>query len=297
MYETTDAQKLWESRGTEAWYLRTTPKHYQCHRCYVPVTRSERIAKTVEFFPHNCAAPQASARDNAVHAAQSLADALKGHQAHDPYDALGDLQLQAIQKLSDIFSELAQKKTKNAPPPEQTSAPPRVPQTPQLTRTNNKQHPPPNTVKPPRVPPIDGPHLIPLDNDDKTPRYNLRSRANSIHPTTKSPHNYMQTMSFCSTAIPKCTQKLQSHAIINKIMVMLNNTQHCHKGLKQTFGKKHTQTIWTGLPKERWDKWTPPTQSSSFHTTRSHPDGVSRTERRSVPSGPQRPKLIVSASQ
>ena len=27
----------------------------------------------------------------------------------------------------------------------------------------------------------------------------------------------MQTMYFCSTAIPKCTQKLQSHAIINKI--------------------------------------------------------------------------------
>ena len=183
----------------------------------MPVTRSERIAKTVEFFPHNCAAPQASARDNALYAAQSLADALKGHQAHDPYDALGDLQLQAIQKLSDIFSELAQKKTKNAPPPEQTSAPPRVPQTPQLTRTNNKHYTPPNTVKPPRMPPIDGPHLIPLDNDDKTPRYNLRSRVNSTYPTTKIPHNYMQTMYFCSTAIPKCTQKLQSHAIINKI--------------------------------------------------------------------------------
>ena len=48
--------------GVDRWYLGPAPDHYQCHRVYIPRTRAERIAKTVEFFltiaPSHPAAPQ-----------------------------------------------------------------------------------------------------------------------------------------------------------------------------------------------------------------------------------------------
>ena len=77
--------------------------YYRCHRLYILSTRSERIAKTVEFFPHNCSAPFASPQDNATHTAESLAKALKGELPDISYNAPGDAQLQAIHNLSDIF--------------------------------------------------------------------------------------------------------------------------------------------------------------------------------------------------
>ena len=49
-------RETWNTKGTDAWYLGPALDHYRCHRLYVPRTRAEIIACTVDFYPHNCTA-------------------------------------------------------------------------------------------------------------------------------------------------------------------------------------------------------------------------------------------------
>jgi hypothetical protein len=51
IHETPSQRKTWSPQAVDGWYLGAAPVHYRCHRTYVPTTRSERIARTVEFFP------------------------------------------------------------------------------------------------------------------------------------------------------------------------------------------------------------------------------------------------------
>ena len=42
----------WETRGYEGWYIGPASNHYRCHTVYANHTVHERVADTVEFFPH-----------------------------------------------------------------------------------------------------------------------------------------------------------------------------------------------------------------------------------------------------
>ena len=126
VYETPDHRRTWDSRGTDGYYLGPALEHYRCHRAYVPSTRSERVVKSVEFFPHNCAVPISDPRTDATHAAHALAEALKGHQSNTPYQAPGDDQLKAIHQLSEIFTTITARKRMPIEQPTR-APPPRVP--------------------------------------------------------------------------------------------------------------------------------------------------------------------------
>ena len=192
---TNDQRSTWDPKGIQAWYLGPAMQHYRCHRVYVPTTRAERIVRTVEFFPHNCAVPQASPLDNATRAADALASALQQRQPGAPFEAPGDAQMRAIQTLSNIFQRLTRtgsSDNESAPPPRVvqptqigTVQQPRVVATPKTTTLQKNQHATPTVTY--NIPtPKNGPHIIPPDdeiNDDlvmmhdpiSTPRYNLRS--------------------------------------------------------------------------------------------------------------------------
>ena len=60
LHETPDNCRTWAPQGVDGWYLGPVPDHYRYHRVYIPHTRAERIAKTVEFFPHDCPVPASS---------------------------------------------------------------------------------------------------------------------------------------------------------------------------------------------------------------------------------------------
>ena len=225
IYDAPSNRRTWDSKGTDAWYLGPATEHYRCHRCYVPTSRSERVAKTVEFFPHQCAVPYASAREDATHAAKSLADALNGYQSNCPYEAPGDAQMKAIKELSDIFTQLTTRPTQlkdvatqprvpiaHPPPqPQQNASLPRVAMPPSTPHQLTPHAPPP------RVGPPHGPHVIPPDDDEK-PRYNLRSRANNINAVPINPHAYQPPMTFTNAAMPKCTlPHHHAHAVVNEI--------------------------------------------------------------------------------
>ena len=63
VHETRDQRRTWAPKGTDGWYLGPAPEHYRCYRVYIPATRAERTAKTVEFFPHDCAVPVSTPAD------------------------------------------------------------------------------------------------------------------------------------------------------------------------------------------------------------------------------------------
>ena len=189
IHETPANRRTWDPHGVDGWYIGAAPEHYRCHRVYVTTTRAERIAKTVEFFPHNCAMPKTSSADAATQAALDLIHALENPSPAAPFATIGNAQLHAIRKLADIFrTNTSQPQTDSQPSPRvapntppDTNRLPRVPGTPVIT--------PRVAATPPRVPVTPPPnhralpHLIqPEPADPALPRYRLRSSVNHVTP-------------------------------------------------------------------------------------------------------------------
>jgi hypothetical protein len=154
VYENPGVYCTWAPHGVDGWYLCRAPEHYRCHRMYVPKTRAERIAKTVEFFPHHRAMPKTSLADATTKAGLDLVHALQHPASAAPFATLGQSQLlAAIQTLADIFSHsMAPAASPRAPspptPPGTTPAkPPRVLSPPAPTR-----HAPLRVASTPRLP-------------------------------------------------------------------------------------------------------------------------------------------------
>ena len=79
------------------------PDHYQCHRVYVPKTRAERIAQTVNFFPHNCKVPQNTLGDVAAAAAHRLFTALQNPAPNAPLSENHKSTAVTLERLANIF--------------------------------------------------------------------------------------------------------------------------------------------------------------------------------------------------
>ena len=135
IYENPEKRKTWAPHGIDGWYIGSAPEHYRCHTVYATKTRAERIARTVEFFPHAINMPTTSSTDNAAEAARMLADALLHPAPASPFLSLGNKQMRAIRQLSDLFS---------------TTIPDPKPSTP-LTAPIHKSQSPPILAPSPRV--------------------------------------------------------------------------------------------------------------------------------------------------
>ena len=99
VHETPNNRRTWSPHGVDGWYLGPAPDHYRCHGVYIPRTCAERIAKTVEFFPHDCPVPASISTSATTAAACALAEALL-HPTPTAFATLGDYQFSAIQTLS-----------------------------------------------------------------------------------------------------------------------------------------------------------------------------------------------------
>jgi len=51
LYETPSNRTTFAPNAVDGWYIGHTPNHYRCFRVYIPKTRAERIARTVESPP------------------------------------------------------------------------------------------------------------------------------------------------------------------------------------------------------------------------------------------------------
>ena len=73
LHEKPDVRRTWAPRGTDAWYIGPALEHYRCVECYMPETRSTRIADTLEYFPAQIPFPKSTTED---YLRQSISDIL-----------------------------------------------------------------------------------------------------------------------------------------------------------------------------------------------------------------------------
>jgi hypothetical protein len=185
IHETPANRRTWAPHGVDGWYLGAAPEHYRCYRVYVYKAVVERIAKTVQRFPHKCAMPKTSSADTALRAAQALLEALKNPSPAAPFATLGQEQLQALEQLATIFDAISAPPVAYAPSPTvptlpvvtPTTVPPLPPAAPPpvqpLTRPASRT---PTAAPLPRVP-----NIIEPDADDPVRhRYPLRSHNNFV---------------------------------------------------------------------------------------------------------------------
>ena len=97
--------QTWAPHGIDRWYVGPALDHYQCHRVWIPSTRSECMTDTLQFFPTVLRTPTLSHQDATIRAAQELSHALK-QQHNNPVSHLTDPQLRALGQLSTLFTTM-----------------------------------------------------------------------------------------------------------------------------------------------------------------------------------------------
>lgn len=138
IHETHQKRGTWAPHATNRWYISTAPHHYRCHTVYVPKTRAERNAKSVQFFLNKKGIPQNTKSEAVLQAVLKLIDTIKTTKAVVPVTSDTKETSIALQKLADIFlkqtkinnESLRVDNNNNAPPPRvdnnNNDPPPRV---------------------------------------------------------------------------------------------------------------------------------------------------------------------------
>ena len=102
IFEPSTTRCTWVPHGIQGWYLGTAPKHYRCYHVYFPKTRADRVAKTVQFFLHQCVIPAPSSMDVATLAPKTLANAIP-KMPHIPVTALSLVPASNTPKLTTLL--------------------------------------------------------------------------------------------------------------------------------------------------------------------------------------------------
>ena len=89
-------RKTWDTHGVDGWYIDGSTKHYRCHKCYIPKTRAERIARTVEFFPYLYDMPTPTSAKAACDAVVQLTSALLNPHPATPFAPVPEEQMVSI---------------------------------------------------------------------------------------------------------------------------------------------------------------------------------------------------------
>jgi hypothetical protein len=226
IHETPNRRRTWAVHGVDGWYLGGARDHYRCYRVYATKTRAERIARTVEFFPHYGEMPKPSSADAAIRVAIDLCWALRHPTPTSPIAAIGDAQMDALHQLADIFAVATEPANTRATAPPRVkplphpTAPPKpgpllpmapaaLPRVATLSTPPERGHtchspgplryplssgttytqpaPPPSTVRrSPRFQGLDAPHLVPPDATALAVLRLSNSEAPIVYPTARA---------------------------------------------------------------------------------------------------------------
>ena len=139
-------------------------EHYRCYTVNVNSTKADRIADTLEWFPHYVTMPTTNNLDLLIATTQDILKALHQPPYNSPLGPLTDSQKEVLQQFAEIFHSQA---TQQSAAPKPTDAPLRV------TFSDNEE--PPASVL--RVPPQEHKATTPNPNKNKsTPASLLRVR-------------------------------------------------------------------------------------------------------------------------
>jgi len=105
LHEKPDVRRTWAPRGTNAWYIGPALEHYRCVECYMPETRSTRIADTLEYFPVKVPFPKSTTED---YLRQSIGDILAilndPKPPIAPFLTFGDDTTNALRKIATLLN-------------------------------------------------------------------------------------------------------------------------------------------------------------------------------------------------
>ena len=108
LHETPNKSGTWAPHGVDGWYVVAAPNHYRFHRIFGLRTHKERIARTMEFFPHNISMSTTLSAYSAIVAAQDLMHALQHPESATPFATIQSNQAAVLATLSGIFHCCAQ---------------------------------------------------------------------------------------------------------------------------------------------------------------------------------------------
>ena len=118
IHEKPTVRGTWASQGVKGWYINPPMEHYKCHHVYFTKKRGYRESDCVEFSPHNTPLPYNSSSENFIIAAHKLAHTLYNLAIQAPFSNISDSQMFASDKLSDMFSKVADNFHQSVEPPQ-----------------------------------------------------------------------------------------------------------------------------------------------------------------------------------
>eukprot|EP00957_Ditylum_brightwellii_P047191 3584002-Ditylum_brightwellii.AAC.1 len=105
VHEKPKVRTLWGAHGVDGWYVGPTHNHYRCYMVYIPTTKRDHIADTVEFFHHQFDLPTLDGKHAATSTALDLINILQNPAPPSPFLCIGDAQRAALKQLAIIFHE------------------------------------------------------------------------------------------------------------------------------------------------------------------------------------------------
>ena len=92
----------WEPRALDAWYVGPAYDHYRCWKFFIRSTGGYRISGQANFYPQHCQLPIEKPWDEIKRVAMDLRDAIM--KMKEAKEKKPRRQIEALQKLSDIFN-------------------------------------------------------------------------------------------------------------------------------------------------------------------------------------------------
>ena len=99
----------WGYHGTLGYYVAPATEHYRCMTCFIPATRSERIADTIQFFPHKIDFPALTLNDHLLNALDKITAILhsKAYQRNNDVLQVDTSTQQAIELITTLLRRSA----------------------------------------------------------------------------------------------------------------------------------------------------------------------------------------------
>ena len=108
VHEKATTRASWAYHGTLGFYVSPAMEHYRCMTCYIPTTRKERIADTIQFFPSKLNFPTLTLNDQLMFALEKITTILGSKDFHKTTKKLhiDDTTISALQYLTSLLNRM-----------------------------------------------------------------------------------------------------------------------------------------------------------------------------------------------
>ena len=191
VHEKPSQRGTWAPHGIEGYYIGPALEHYRCYTVNINNTKADRIADTLEWFPHCVNMPTTNNLDLLIATTKDILKALQQPPYNSPLGPLTDSQKEVLKKFNEIFhSQATQQSTSTSTkPPTSTQAPPsttKPPTAPLRVEPSNNENTPaqPLRVQFQTEPTPASPLRVPMNENDDNNDRDLQTTAQAPPPIT-----------------------------------------------------------------------------------------------------------------